>query len=140
MPETLWYYEDSGRQAGPVSETALRELIRSGRLGPSARVWRSGMAGWQPWPSVSALAGAPAAGTAAPATAARGLDVVDLPLLVILSIVTFGIYGLVVFYRAGDAYGRLAPARRSNFETLFWIYVAAWVLQATGWFTFGAPV
>jgi hypothetical protein len=143
VADTLWYYEDSGRQAGPVSETALRELIRSGRLGPDARVWCSGMSGWQRWTTIAALAGAagadgggtPGAATP-PAAGPRDLALVDLPLLVILSIVTLGVYGLVTFYRVGDRYGRLAPARRSNFETLFWVYVACYVLQFTGWMIF----
>jgi hypothetical protein len=142
VAETLWYYEDSGRQAGPVPDAALRDLIRFGRLGRDARVWRSGMAGWQPWPTVAELAGADGAAGAPPppAPGARDLELVDLPLLVILSIVTLGVYGLVMFYRVGGWYGRLAPARRSNFETLFWVYVACYVLELTGWMIFGPLV
>jgi hypothetical protein len=148
VAETLWYYEDSGRQAGPVSEAALRDLIRSGRVGPDARVWCSGMSGWQRWSTVAALAGAAGADGGAGATppmtsptpGARDLELVDLPLLVILSVVTLGVYGLYTFYRVGERYGRLAPARRSNFETLFWIYVACYVLQFTGWMIFGPLV
>lgn len=105
-------------------------------------MWRSGMAGWQPWRTIPALASAPTppgvAGTPV-ATAPRGaadLAEVDLTLLVILSIVTFGVYGLVTFYRAGERYARLTPQRSSNFETLFWIYVACYVLELTGWVTF----
>lgn len=141
MADTLWYFEDSGRQAGPLGEAALRDLIRSGRLGREARVWRSGMAGWQPWPTVPELAQAEGGPSSPPSRAApRDLELVDLPLLVILSIITFGIYGLVMFYRVGGWYGRLAPARRSNFETLFWIYVACYVLEFTGWVVFGPLV
>jgi hypothetical protein len=148
VAETLWYYEDSSRQAGPVSETALRELIRSGRVGPDARVWRSGMSGWQRWSTIASLAGAAGADggagatppTTSPAPGARDLELVDLPLLVILSVVTLGVYGLYTFYRVGERYGRFAPARRSNFETLFWIYVACYVLQFTGWMIFGPLV
>jgi hypothetical protein len=141
--DTLWYYEDSGRQAGPVSEAALRELIRTERLAREARVWRSGMAGWQPWPSVAALAAAAGLGAPAPAPAApnpRDLELVELPMLVILSIVTLGVYGLVMFYRVGERYARLAPARRSSFETLFWIYVACYLLLFTGGVFFGPIV
>jgi uncharacterized RDD family membrane protein YckC len=56
MGEVLWYYEEAGKQAGPISHTAMAEAIRGGRLPPGSRVWRAGMAGWQPWEAVAELA------------------------------------------------------------------------------------
>ena len=44
-----WYYADRGRQAGPVGEAELDELVRSGSLASSALVWSEGMADWKPY-------------------------------------------------------------------------------------------
>lgn len=48
MSDATWWYEWNGQPAGPVPESALLDLVRSGRLRPEARVWRAGMAGWEP--------------------------------------------------------------------------------------------
>jgi hypothetical protein len=56
VEEVLWYHEEAGRQAGPVTASALEASIRAGLLPPGARVWRAGMAGWAPWESVPELA------------------------------------------------------------------------------------
>jgi len=165
MAEALWYYEDGGKQAGPVSGPALEEAIRSGRIAPGMRVWRAGMTGWLPWDSLPELAGLrpppptpaslppaqapspwsqpgaapppqagpspwsqPAPGPAAGAPAGWGgaaaaIEPANVVLTVLLSVVTFGIYGLVKFYQCGQSYGRLAPGRPAGFERLFWIYL-----------------
>ncbi|MBK9516481.1 MAG: DUF4339 domain-containing protein [Anaeromyxobacter sp.] len=62
MSEPLWYYEEAGKQAGPVSQAGLAEAIRLGRLAAGMRVWRAGLAGWLPWeqvPELAALAAPP---------------------------------------------------------------------------------
>src|SRR5439155_10241527 len=110
--EAMWYYESAGQPAGPIAESALRELLRSGELSPGARVWRAGMAGWQPARSAPGLEGA--------AAARHRLARVDLLFVVLLSLVTLGVYGAVKFYQAAKAYQALAPARASSFDTLFW--------------------
>jgi uncharacterized RDD family membrane protein YckC len=43
-----WYYADSGRQIGPIEETALDDLVRAGVVRDDTLVWREGMANWQP--------------------------------------------------------------------------------------------
>jgi hypothetical protein len=43
-----WYYDSGGQQSGPVPESQLDELVRSGAVQPDTLVWRSGMADWQP--------------------------------------------------------------------------------------------
>ena len=72
-----WYYSDQGRQAGPLSDSELENLQRSGRIGATTLVWRAGMAEWEPlqrarpslFPSVPSkvdappVIGAPAAGS-----------------------------------------------------------------------------
>ena len=56
MGEVLWYHEDAGKQAGPITEAAMAEALRLGRLAPGSRVWRAGMAAWQAWETVPELA------------------------------------------------------------------------------------
>src|SRR5438552_19003714 len=51
-----WYYAAEGRQCGPVSETQLEELVRSGKLLPTSLVWHQGMPDWQPYGVVHAVA------------------------------------------------------------------------------------
>ena len=43
-----WFYELDGQQNGPVSDSQLDELLRSGKLNQTNLVWREGMADWQP--------------------------------------------------------------------------------------------
>jgi hypothetical protein len=148
----IWYYEWDGRQAGPVPHASLIELVRAGKLAPGARVWRPGMSGWEPVRSVPEVAAAlpleqaqpqptsvpeatptfagPAPATAAaaatprprPATPLPGLEPVSWGALVALTIVTFGIYGVIRYYQAARAYEALA-GRTSRFTTWFWLYV-----------------
>ena len=52
LPEDLegpvWFYEDGGRAAGPISQRALRALRQSGALPVDVLVWKEGMPGWRP--------------------------------------------------------------------------------------------
>ena len=47
-----WYYAEAGAQHGPVSNEALAELVRAGKVLPTTLVWRAGMTEWQPYASV----------------------------------------------------------------------------------------
>jgi uncharacterized RDD family membrane protein YckC len=42
-----WYYADNGRQVGPVEESALDDLVRTGVVRDDTLVWREGMPNWQ---------------------------------------------------------------------------------------------
>jgi hypothetical protein len=66
MGDAIWWYEWEGRQAGPVEHGALVELIRSGRLSGEARVWRSGMRGWEALRNVPEVAMALPSGVTEP--------------------------------------------------------------------------
>lgn len=44
--EVLWYYIEKDQQIGPVTESEMITLIRSGRLKRDAYVWKDGMADW----------------------------------------------------------------------------------------------
>jgi hypothetical protein len=51
-----WHYLDgSNRQNGPVSDSQLDELLRSGQITPTTLVWREGMTNWQPLNASRAL-------------------------------------------------------------------------------------
>jgi hypothetical protein len=42
----LWFYGENGQQAGPVDDTALNELVTSGRINGATMLWREGMPAW----------------------------------------------------------------------------------------------
>ena len=150
-----WWYEQDGQQAGPATAAAIARLVAEGKLGPAHRVWRDGMAGWEPLGSVPELApaleaarpppgppplSAPPPGPGRPpvppspfgqpgpwappagVVAAPALEPVSVSAVVLLSIVTFGIYGLVKFHQTGKAYEALA-GRASHFSRDFWLFV-----------------
>ena len=64
-----WYYAESGRQVGPVEETALDELVRQGVVRDDTLVWREGMAAWQRHGAVRGSSG-PSSASPPPSTAA----------------------------------------------------------------------
>jgi GYF domain 2 len=43
-----WFYAEGSNKNGPVSDSQLDELLRSGKISPATLVWREGMAEWQP--------------------------------------------------------------------------------------------
>lgn len=171
-----WWYEQDGQQAGPATTAALARLVAEGRLGPAHRVWREGMADWQPLGAVPELAavlearpaappplspppafgrapgpsapgaphgpGAPGGGWGAPAPAsASALEEISPGAVVILSILTFGIYGLVKFHQTGKGYEALA-GRASSFARDFWLFVGLGVAGGFSmwWPTLGGPL
>jgi uncharacterized RDD family membrane protein YckC len=54
-----WYYADAGRQVGPIEDSALDDLVRSGVVRDDTLVWREGMPNWQPHAAVRAPRPAP---------------------------------------------------------------------------------
>jgi hypothetical protein len=145
--QAIWWYEQEGRQAGPVTAAALARLVAEGRLLPAHLVWKDGMAGWAPVSSVAELAPALEAAprTAIPAPppmpppmstapaprpaafpgvpgAAAALEEMSVPGVILLSFVTFCIYGWVKFFETGRGYEALA-ARTSRFAYNFWLSI-----------------
>ncbi len=51
---SMWYYEQDGRQTGPVSQAEMETLAANGTVKPATLVWRDGMSAWQPFSTVSA--------------------------------------------------------------------------------------
>lgn len=56
-----WYYEQSGKQLGPVSDSDLEKLLQTGAIRPDTLVWREGMANWTPYNQAVGGAGSSAA-------------------------------------------------------------------------------
>ncbi|HEV2392982.1 MAG TPA: GYF domain-containing protein [Verrucomicrobiae bacterium] len=48
-----WYYVDDGQQAGPVDDSQLAELVRSGKIQAEGLVWHEGMGAWAPYREVA---------------------------------------------------------------------------------------
>jgi GYF domain 2 len=47
MADRSWFVASGGKQEGPYSEPAFRDLIGSGAVTPDTLVWTEGMAAWQ---------------------------------------------------------------------------------------------
>jgi len=65
MPDQ-WYYAQQGQRQGPVAEKELKQLAATGQLKPTDKIWKNGMAAWQPasehpwlFPPTTAAAGSP---------------------------------------------------------------------------------
>ncbi len=67
-----WYYAAGGTQAGPVSDAALADLVRTGVVRAETLVWHAGLAGWVPYIQLAAPAPAPEAAAAAGPLAVGG--------------------------------------------------------------------
>ncbi len=65
-----WFYAAGGKQAGPVSDEALADLVRTGVIRAETLVWNSGLPGWVPYLQVAAPA--PVAAVAAGPLAVGG--------------------------------------------------------------------
>jgi uncharacterized RDD family membrane protein YckC len=49
-----WFYAHDGQQVGPVTESALSDLARTGVVAPETLVWHAGMPDWQPYRTATA--------------------------------------------------------------------------------------
>jgi hypothetical protein len=72
---------------------------------------------------------APPPPVATPTAAAPGsLELIKIADVIVLSVITLGIYGLVKFYHCGAGYLELASEKKSSFKGLFWGYLAVEVV------------
>lgn len=92
-----WFYVESGAQRGPVSEQALRSLIRDGSLDLQSIVWADGMESWEPAGAV--LPGSVLTQPTPSADQAVVLFPVSAVKFAVMSVVTFGLYDVWWFYR-----------------------------------------
>jgi uncharacterized protein (TIGR00266 family) len=76
-----WYVSVGGGQEGPMGAEEVRQRIRSGQVGPTAFVFRQGMAAWAPASSqpefAGDFAGAPGAGPPPPPAGAGTAHEID---------------------------------------------------------------
>jgi hypothetical protein len=117
-----WHYTLNGQQAAtPISTAQLKQLAASGQLQPNDMVWQEGMTGWMPASSIKGLfppgrvAAEPApallddrAGRRPQRPAGPPREWQDMhPLVVlVLTVCTFGIFGLVYSFKVCLDYGR----------------------------------
>ena len=136
----------NGPEAGPMSGELIRRMVRSGELGPDDLIRRDTSAQWmrvgavpqlaaelpKPAPDELGLNEAATAGSvvamdappiAAVQDAAPKLKRVDVVLLLVLSVVTFGIYGMIWFYGVLQSYRGITRRKEPNVEVLFWVYL-----------------
>jgi DNA-binding CsgD family transcriptional regulator len=50
-----WYYTQQGQRQGPVAEEQFKSLAAAGKLKPTDKVWKQGMASWGPATGVEGL-------------------------------------------------------------------------------------
>jgi hypothetical protein len=134
-----WFYTQNGQQApAPVSAAELKRLATVGQLLPTDMVWREGMANWVPASSIKDLF-APSRITTEPAPveknvtpralarpardepaakpkSAEGGGLMNLhPLLVLLlTICTFGLFGLFYSFKVCLDYSALGARRQAD--------------------------
>ena len=71
--DRLWHYSKGGKQAGPISMAALRQMAASGQLSPTDMVWTAGMASWATAATIKGLFATPATGATVPSVTASTL-------------------------------------------------------------------
>lgn len=60
LPHYLWYYlDESSKQQGPISSTALESALREGKIALSTYVWREEMDQWERFDKVCQDLGVP---------------------------------------------------------------------------------
>lgn len=91
MNEREWHYVKNDQQFGPVSESCLVELFRTGTLRPDALVWSDGMEDWQQASSIDELIPLISSTLQVAGTAAQQSFVTQRP----TSVTVFGILNIV---------------------------------------------
>ena len=66
--EQLWYYAKKGStdRQGPVNQSEIEELLRTGSISSQDLVWREGMSNWQEIQTISEFAGMVSVQSSAP--------------------------------------------------------------------------
>jgi hypothetical protein len=124
-----WHYTHNGQQAAaPISAAQLKQLAVAGQLKPTDLVWQDGMTDWVPASSLkglfssgkpitdSAIVPPPSANKSTARKPAVPLDWMNLhPALVLtLTILTAGIFGLVYSFKICLAFSAKASARQTD--------------------------
>jgi hypothetical protein len=138
-----WYYTVNGQQsATPASAAQLKQMVASGQLQPTDLVWQEGMANWAPASTIKGLFTSTRSGSSAEAapviesplaaknrtrgkrTRPRDEDEEESssgglvgmhPLLVwLLTVCTFGLFGLIYAYLVCSAYAEQGSRRDTD--------------------------
>ncbi len=128
-----WHYTLNGQQAAtPISAAQLKQLAVAGQLKPADLVWQDGMTNWVPASSIKGLFATgkpigdsaivpPATATKTPTTTKPSKPAVPRdwmnmnPALVLtLTLLTGGIFGLVYSHKVCHAYSARAAGRQEG--------------------------
>lgn len=127
-----WHYADGDERKGPVDEATLVTLIESGAVRRDTLVWRAGMPGWLEAEKVDELRShfaaderkedepspyAPPRAAVEPARQPTGAGLIprrEAVQVVVLTLVTCGIYGLYLLYRWAEEINLLSGTRKFN--------------------------
>jgi hypothetical protein len=118
-----WYYGTQGQQQGPVTETALRQLMAQGVVTRETLVWRDGLVEWKPMGEVNELL-APPLGAAAAMAYTQQSDYVVVPqcglaiasmVCGILSLLTCYVHGLAAIPAVICGHMAIKKIRESSF-------------------------
>lgn len=134
-----WFYTQNGTQVpNPVSTSQLKQMASAGQLQPTDLIWQEGMAGWAPASSLKGLfPTAPAAPLASPAPQtvppsgrpfrsgkndstktgapkASGLPEMHPLLVLLLTILTVGFFGLYYALKISTVYTAQASKRKAD--------------------------
>jgi hypothetical protein len=145
-----WHYTLNGQQAGaPIPAVQLKQLAVSGQLKPTDLVWQDGMTDWVPASSIKGLfSSAKSIGDSSvvpppggeKATPAKKPDKPVVPrdwtnmhpaVVLALTVVTLGIFGLIYAFKICLAYSAKAAGRKSDAagRTLGRVRHPLWVLM-----------
>lgn len=157
MSDEYYVRSRGAPEAGPMAAPIVRRMVRAGELGSEDLIRRDGSARWlkigsvpqlaaelpKPPPDELGLGDATAASRAgnpanvdADGSARHGLKRADTTMLLVLSILTFGIYGMLWFLGVSKSYRGISGRSEPNLEALFWVYfgctLCGWLLVWTG--------
>lgn len=101
-----YHVAKDGKQTGPFEESEVLRQIREGILSPNDLCWREGMAEWQPIDTVLDMASLKSSPPPIPTTPAHAVEqaaplflYIPVSRLILMSIVSFGVYEMYWIYK-----------------------------------------
>ena len=110
-----------------MSGEAIRNLVRSGEVDTNDVIRKDTSAQWMKIGAVPQLA-----------AELPQLKKVDVTMLLVLSAVTLGIYGMIWFFGVIKSYRGITRRKEPNLELLFWVYLGCGIMGVLlTWFVIG---
>ena len=130
---------DGAAELGPIALADLQRMVADGRVRSTDLVREESWTSWRmagELPELQAVFAMPPAGAApqvppyAGSSAGTAVEPLvplrraEMGLVILFSIITLGIYGMVWFYGVMRSYRSIAQRPGSSSDTLFWVYVS----------------